>query len=58
MAAYTCPDCAYTGEPEDVTAAAIVDGLLITCADCGTTVVKPDAFASASRERHRHGVDQ
>jgi hypothetical protein len=58
MSAYDCPDCAHTGPPADVETAAIVDGVLITCADCGTTTVQPVAFASAARARHRQEVDQ
>lgn len=57
MPAFNCPDCGHTGEPEDVETAGIVDGVLITCADCDTTIVKPVTFASAARERHREGVE-
>lgn len=58
MPAYDCPDCAHTGEPRDIDTAAIVDGVLVTCSDCGTTTVQPVAFASAARERARQEVDR
>ncbi|MFB6073354.1 MAG: hypothetical protein ABEJ88_10370 [Halobacterium sp.] len=58
MPDYTCPDCGHTGEPRDVDTAAIVDGVLITCDDCGTTTVREIAFASAARATHRKEVNQ
>lgn len=53
MTTYTCEDCGHTGEPEDVDAASIVDGVQVTCADCGVTTVQDIAFASALLEEHR-----
>jgi predicted RNA-binding Zn-ribbon protein involved in translation (DUF1610 family) len=58
MADYNCPDCGYTGEPEDVETAAIVDGVLVTCDDCGTTTIKDVAFSKAAREEHRAEVSE
>lgn len=53
MADYYCEDCGHTGPPAKVDDATIVDGVLVTCADCGTTTVQPVAFADAARRKHR-----
>lgn len=53
MPQFTCPDCGHQGEPADVETAALVDGVLITCEECGVTTIQPVAFASARREEVR-----
>ena len=56
MPGFTCPDCGHTAYPESVEKDRVVGAWAVTCADCGTTTLRPTAFGEARVEEHRAEV--